>query len=114
MKESIHFDSTTRLSPADDIADFHLHCAAVEWSLVDPIVLNSADEIQSRPQWDTRIQPFLHQQRNLFTFCRRLPGTLLADDVGFGKDAGKYSVSTPHASKSGDPVWALRLDLPSR
>ena len=85
MNESIHFDSTTRLSPADHIADFHLHCAAVEWSLIDPIILNSADEIQSRPQWDTRIQPFLHQQRNLFTFCRRLPGTLLADDVGLGK-----------------------------
>lgn len=106
MNESIHFDSTTRLSPADHIANFHLHCAAVEWSLIDPIILNSADEIQSRPQWDTRIQPFLHQQRNLFTFCRRLPGTLLADDVGLGKDAGKYGFSTPHASKSGDPVWA--------
>jgi SNF2 family DNA or RNA helicase len=35
--------------------------------------------------WADRLEPFHHQVQNLITFCRRLPVTLLADDVGLGK-----------------------------
>ena len=31
------------------------------------------------------MEPYHHQVTNLITFCRRLPVTLLADDVGLGK-----------------------------
>jgi hypothetical protein len=35
--------------------------------------------------WKDRVEPFRHQVQNLMRFCRRLPVTLLADDVGLGK-----------------------------
>jgi SNF2 family DNA or RNA helicase len=85
MNLPVRIEKSTVLVPARSIEDYDLHRAAVEWSLTEPIVLNSADEIQSRPLWEAQVQPFLHQQQNLFTFCRRLPCTLLADDVGLGK-----------------------------
>jgi superfamily II DNA or RNA helicase len=85
MSMPIRINKATVLAPAGSIDDYNLHCAALEWGLSEPIVLNSADEIQSRPLWEAQLKPFLHQQQNLFTFCRRLPCTLLADDVGLGK-----------------------------
>jgi 8-oxo-dGTP pyrophosphatase MutT (NUDIX family) len=62
-----------------------LHCAALEWSLAEPIVINAAADIKSRVDWQDRVAPFHHQVQNLMRFCRRLPVTLLADDVGLGK-----------------------------
>jgi SNF2 family DNA or RNA helicase len=62
-----------------------LHRAALEWSLAEPIIIERAEDIRSRPQWQDRVEPFEHQVQNLFTFCRRLPVLLLADDVGLGK-----------------------------
>src|SRR5579871_3238068 len=35
--------------------------------------------------WQEHLEPYHHQVTNLITFCRRLPVTLLADDVGLGK-----------------------------
>ncbi len=64
---------------------YDLHRVAHEWSLADPIVIQSAEDLKSRLDWRDRVQPFAHQMRNLFTFCRRLPVTLIADDVGLGK-----------------------------
>ena len=64
---------------------FNLHQAAVEWSLIDPIIINSAKDIKSWNDWRDRVEPFRHQVENLMKFCRRLPVTLLADDVGLGK-----------------------------
>ena len=66
-------------------AFFKLHQAAVEWSLLDPIIIKSSKDIQSRNDWRDRVEPFVHQVENLMRFCRRLPVTLLADDVGLGK-----------------------------
>ena len=53
--------------------------------LTDPIVIESSDDFKSTPQWRDRLKPYRHQVSNLITFCRRLPVTLLADDVGLGK-----------------------------
>ncbi|MDB4391795.1 DEAD/DEAH box helicase [bacterium] len=73
------------LLPAKNIEEFKVHQAALEWSLADPIVINSAADILSSPDWQDRLEPYLHQVQNLMTFCRRLPATIIADDVGLGK-----------------------------
>ena len=62
-----------------------MYKAALEWSLIDPIVIEGRDDFKSEYRWKDRLEPFHHQVRNLITFCRRLPVTLLADDVGLGK-----------------------------
>ncbi len=66
-------------------ADFDLYKAALEWSLVDPIIIENRDDLKSEYLWRDKIKPYHHQVTNLITFCRRLPVTLLADDVGLGK-----------------------------
>jgi SNF2 family DNA or RNA helicase len=63
--------------------EFQLHLAALDWTLDEPIVLDSVEDAKSRSQWN--VEPFAHQVQNLITFCRRAPVTLLADDVGLGK-----------------------------
>lgn len=73
------------LRPACSQEEYLLHQAALEWSLADCIVIQTDADIQSRANWRDRLKPFRHQVQNLFTFCRRLPVTLLADDVGLGK-----------------------------
>jgi superfamily II DNA or RNA helicase len=73
------------LPPAATEQEFALHRAALEWSLADPIVIRGADDIRGSASWKDRVEPFAHQVRNLITYCRRLPVTLLADDVGLGK-----------------------------
>lgn len=65
--------------------DYRTYRAALEWNLTDPIVIESADDFRSTQRWRERLTPFHHQITNLITFCRRLPVTLLADDVGLGK-----------------------------
>lgn len=65
--------------------DYSVYRAALEWDLTDPIVIESADDFKSTPRWRERLDPYYHQVTNLITFCRRLPVTLLADDVGLGK-----------------------------
>src|SRR6476659_7448891 len=45
----------------------------------------SRRDLKSDKRWQNRLQPYHHQVINLITFCRRLPVTLLADDVGLGK-----------------------------
>ncbi|TWT33913.1 ATP-dependent helicase HepA [Posidoniimonas corsicana] len=75
----------TLLPIAKSEEEYEVHCAAVEWSLADPIVISSVDDVQSRAQWSDDFQPFRHQVQNLITFCRCLPVTLVADDVGLGK-----------------------------
>jgi SNF2 family DNA or RNA helicase len=73
------------LPPAADRQVFDLHLAALDWSLIDPIIINDADDIKSRNWRDRGFEPFEHQIQNLITFCRRLPVALVADDVGLGK-----------------------------
>lgn len=64
---------------------FALHRAALEWDIEEPIVIETPEDVKSRASWRDTLEPFHHQVRNLITFCRRLPVTLLADDVGLGK-----------------------------
>lgn len=75
-----------RLRPARSPVEYSLHRAAVEWDLDAALVINSAEDIRSRKHWSQLgFSPFEHQIRNLLTFCRRAPVSLIADDVGLGK-----------------------------
>jgi hypothetical protein len=65
--------------------EYDVYRAGLEWDLTDPIVIESSDDFKSTPRWHDRLKPYRHQVSNLITFCRRLPVTLLADDVGLGK-----------------------------
>lgn len=65
--------------------EFRIYCAALEWDLTDPILIESREDLKSERRWGDRLTPYHHQVDNLITFCRRLPVTLLADDVGLGK-----------------------------
>lgn len=73
------------LKRATSDEEFAVYKAALEWALIDPIVIEGRDDFKSEYRWKDRLEPFHHQVRNLITFCRRLPVTLLADDVGLGK-----------------------------
>ncbi|MBK8576384.1 MAG: DEAD/DEAH box helicase, partial [Elusimicrobia bacterium] len=64
---------------------FALHRAALEWDIQEPIIIEGPNDIKSEASWRHTLEPFHHQVQNLITFCRRLPVTLLADDVGLGK-----------------------------
>jgi len=65
--------------------EYRVYRAGLEWDLTDPIVIERAEDFKSTNRWHERLTPYLHQVSNLITFCRRLPVTLLADDVGLGK-----------------------------
>jgi SNF2 family DNA or RNA helicase len=67
------------------LGGYEVYRAGLEWDLTEPIVIESSDDFKSTPQWRERLVPYRHQVSNLITFCRRLPVTLLADDVGLGK-----------------------------
>jgi len=73
------------LKLAKDGEHFALHRAALEWDIEEPIVIENPEDLKSTASWHDLLDPFHHQVRNLITFCRRLPVTLLADDVGLGK-----------------------------
>jgi superfamily II DNA or RNA helicase len=76
---------TKTLRRAPDPSAYKLYRAAQEWDLVDPILIRDRQDLKSEPKWHDHIEPYYHQISNLVTFCRRLPVTLLADDVGLGK-----------------------------
>jgi superfamily II DNA or RNA helicase len=80
--ERVNFES---LKPARSDDEYLLHVAALEWSLAEPIVITSRKDIKSHANWRGRFEPYHHQVENLIRFCRMLPVTLLADDVGLGK-----------------------------
>jgi ERCC4-related helicase len=65
--------------------EYRIYRAALEWDLADAIVIEGRDDFKSAKRWQERLTPYYHQASNLITFCRRLPVTLLADDVGLGK-----------------------------
>lgn len=65
--------------------EYQVYRAGLEWDLTDPIVIDGPDDFKSKQRWRDRLSPYHHQVSNLITFCRRLPVTLLADDVGLGK-----------------------------
>jgi superfamily II DNA or RNA helicase len=65
--------------------EYTVYLAALEWDLVDPIVIENREDVKSEATWRGRLTPYDHQVANLITYCRRLPVSLLADDVGLGK-----------------------------
>jgi len=65
--------------------EYRVYRAGLEWGLTDSIVIEKADDLKSTNRWRDNVEPYHHQVTNLITFCRRLPVTLLADDVGLGK-----------------------------
>src|SRR6201982_471863 len=76
---------TKNLRRAPDAATYQLYPAAQEWDLGAPILIKDRQDLKSEYRWRDQIEPYHHQVTNLITFCRRLPVTLLADDVGLGK-----------------------------
>src|SRR5215470_9300134 len=76
---------TKTLTRQAQAGEYKVYSAGLEWDLTDTIVIDSADDLKSTARWRGRVTPYRHQVSNLITFCRRLPVTLLADDVGLGK-----------------------------
>lgn len=81
-------------------AEYSVYRAALEWDLTDPIVIESRDDLKSEQRWRGNVEPYHHQVTNLITFCRRLPVTLLADDVGLGKTISAGLVASELISRS--------------
>jgi superfamily II DNA or RNA helicase len=73
------------LAASPDAASFEVAMGAIEWALHKPILMRSIEDSKAKRTWESRLEPFEHQVRNLITFCRRAPVALLADDVGLGK-----------------------------
>ncbi len=73
------------LQGAASLDEFELHKLALQWSQSDPIVIRDERDMKSKASWKDRLEPFEHQVQNLITFCRRLPVSIIADDVGLGK-----------------------------
>jgi hypothetical protein len=80
--ERVNFES---LRPARSEDEFQLHLAALECCLAETIVITSREDIKAHVNWRDRFEPYHHQVENLIRFCRMLPVTSLADDVGLGK-----------------------------
>ena len=102
--------------------EYKVYEAGLEWDLVEPIVIRNADDLKSKKLWRDRLTPYHHQVTNLITFCRRLPVTLLADDVGLGKtisaglvmseliSRGRLSKTLIVCPKLLGPQWKEELD----
>ncbi len=80
--------------------EYKLYRAALEWDLTDPIVIETRKDLKSEKRWRNQLQPYHHQVTNLITFCRRLPVTLLADDVGLGKTISAGLVASELISRA--------------
>lgn len=121
-KISSNFQFKT-LSRAENENAYYLYKAALEWNLVDPIVIENADDFKSKQEWREKLEPYHHQVTNLITFCRRLPVTLLADDVGLGKTISAGLIASELISRNRIskilivcpkilmPQWKEELDL---
>jgi superfamily II DNA or RNA helicase len=88
------------LRRAPDLEGYKLYRAAQEWDLIDPILIRDRKDLKSEPKWREHIKPYHHQITNLITFCRRLPVTLLADDVGLGKTISAGLVASELMSRN--------------
>ena len=75
MKPNCDRINESPLEAARNREEYELHLAALEWGVEEAIVINSAEDIQSRPRWEEVLEPYEHQVKHLFTFCRRLPVT---------------------------------------
>lgn len=77
--------SENKLASCRNEEDYLIHSAAVDWTISDPIIIQGPEDIKSKDNWRDKLDPYFHQVQNLITFCKKLPVTLLADDVGLGK-----------------------------
>ena len=80
--------------------EYRVYRAALEWDLTDPIVIAKREDLKSEHRWRDRMEPYHHQVSNLITFCRRLPVTLVADDVGLGKTISAGLIMSELMSRS--------------
>lgn len=80
--------------------EYELYRAALEWDLADPIVIETRNDLKSEKRWQNHLLPYHHQVTNLITFCRRLPVTLLADDVGLGKTVSAGLIASELIARS--------------
>lgn len=80
--------------------EYKAYQAGLEWDLAEPVVIQSANDLKSKKFWRDRVTPYHHQVTNLITFCRRLPVTLLADDVGLGKTISAGLIMSELISRS--------------
>lgn len=80
--------------------EYKIYRAALEWDLTDPIVIETRQDFKSENRWKDYLEPYHHQVSNLITFCRRLPVTLLADDVGLGKTISAGLVASELIARS--------------
>lgn len=85
MSDKSHQIKIKPVRHATDPQDYLLYKAALEWDLIEPIIIEKREDLKSTAFWEDKVEPFNHQVSNLISFCRRLPVTLLADDVGLGK-----------------------------
>jgi hypothetical protein len=83
--------------------EYKLYRAALEWDLTDPIVIETPKDLKSEKRWRDQLQPYHHQVTRLITFCRRLPVTLLADDVGLGKTISAGLVASELIARASMP-----------
>jgi superfamily II DNA or RNA helicase len=88
------------LSRRTNPEEYRVYRAGLEWDLADPIVINTPDDFKSKQRWRDKLSPYHHQVTNLITFCRRLPVTLLADDVGLGKTISAGLIASELISRS--------------
>ena len=80
--------------------EYRVYKAGLEWDLTDPIVIEKREDLKSEHRWRDRLEPYHHQVTNLINFCRRLPVSLLADDVGLGKTISAGLIITELISRS--------------
>ena len=94
-----HFQ-TKILRRQTTLEEYRTYRAGLEWDLTDPIVIETREDLKSEYRWRDRLEPYHHQVTNLITFCRRLPVTLLADDVGLGKTISAGLIMSELISRS--------------
>lgn len=88
-----------KLEYSDNLDEYNLYRAALEWDLIHPIVIENPNDLKSEYLWRDKLKPFHHQIKNLITFCRRLPVTLLADDVWLWKTISAWLIVSELASR---------------
>ena len=52
---SIHI-VINELQSALDQKDYRIHCDVQDWGLAEPIIINSAEDIRSRVDWQTSLE----------------------------------------------------------
>jgi len=48
--------------------EYKVYEAGLEWDLVEPIVIQNAEDLKSKKLWRDRFTPYHHQVTNLITF----------------------------------------------